>query len=282
MRRTKPPLQASSHRPCPVGGHLRRDAAGCRLRGRGSRARVEARCLPILGAWRWAQPNSCGRSEAWFRPGAKQAVLIAVALLALGCAGAKVAVPTTQFPTPLVAKVPLPVGLYLDEALLSYIHQESREQQGDWEIELGSAQPAMFTSLLNGMFIGHRRLERLGGSHGDIAGVLAPTIEEIQFTTPEQTRTDYYEVWMRYRFDLHSNQGAKLGDWKLSAYGKSHKQNHSGASSALQEAALSACRDAMAFFTQQFSTVPAVQAWLQQEGILNARNDPSATSKART
>ncbi len=207
---------------------------------------------------------------------------MAAALFAFGCAGAKVAVPTTQFPVPLVAKVPLPLGLYLDESLLTYIHKESREQQGDWEIEIGSAQPAMFANLLNGMFIGHRRVERIGDSHGDIAAVLAPAIEEIQFATPEQTRTDYYEVWIRYRFDLHSNQGAKLGDWSLTAYGKSHKQNHSGASPALREAALAACRDAMAFFTQQFPTVPVVQSWLRQEGILESQDNPSATSQAQT
>lgn len=182
----------------------------------------------------------------------------------MGCAGAKVAVPT-QFPVPLVEKVPLPVGLYLDDALLNYIHRESLEQRGDWEIELGAAQPAMFANLLDGMFAGHRLVKRLDAKHPDIAGVLSPSIEEVQFATPEQSRSDYYEVWLRYRFKLHDNQGAELGAWDLTAYGKAHKQNHAGASSALQDAAMAACRDAMAFFTQQFASVPVVQAWLAKE-----------------
>ncbi len=197
------------------------------------------------------------------RPGALP-VFLAFFALVVGCAGAKVAVPI-QFPTPLVEKVPLPIGLYLDEALLSYKHEESLEQRGDWEIELGSAQPSMFANLLTGMFIGYRRVQQLEGSHPDVAGVLFPSIEEVQFSTPEQSRSDYYEVWLHYRFKLHDNRGAALGAWDLTAYGKAHKQNHGGDASALQQAAMSACRDAMAFFTQQFTTVPVVQAWLAKE-----------------
>ena len=49
---------------------------------------------------------------------AKCALIVTLASAAFGCAGAKVAVPT-GFPVPQVSKVPLPVGLYLDEALLS-------------------------------------------------------------------------------------------------------------------------------------------------------------------
>ena len=195
---------------------------------------------------------------------AKCALIAALVLAALGCAGAKVAVPT-GFPVPQVAKVPLPVGLYLDEALLSYVHRESLEQRGDWEIELGSAQEPMFDNLLSGLFIGHRTVKQLGASHDDIAGVLAPSIEELQFSIPEQTRSEYYEVWIRYRFELHANDGEKLGQWDLTAYGKAHQQNHAGASAALQSAALVACRDAMAFFTQQFGKVPVVQTWLDGE-----------------
>ena len=195
---------------------------------------------------------------------ARSLPLLWILALSVGCAGAKVAVPT-QFPVPLVEKVPLPIGLYLDDALLSYTHRESLEKRGDWEIELGAAQPSMFANLLDGMFAGHRLVKQVQARHPDIAGVLSPSIEEVQFATPEQSRSDYYEVWLRYRFKLHDNQGAELGDWQLTAYGKAHKQNHAGAGSALQDAAMAACRDAMAFFTQQFATVPAVQAWLAQE-----------------
>ena len=194
-----------------------------------------------------------------------QALTLALASTLLGaCAGGSVAVPT-GFPVPLIEKVPLPVGIYLDQALTGYMHSEAIEGHGEWKIELGSAQRSMFDNLLEGMFIGHRFVDRADGRNPDVAGVLVPAIEELQFTLPSQTRTQYHEVWIRYRFQMLDNQGNALGDWILTAYGKSHKQNHGSASASLQAAALDACRDAMADFTLRFRSFPGIDAWLQNE-----------------
>ena len=187
------------------------------------------------------------------------------ALLLAGCAGgSSVAVPQ-QFPLPLVARLPLPMGIYLDEALTSYVHEEAIEGQGDWAIDLGSAQRPMFDTLFSGLFIGHRFVASPEAANPDLAGVLAPSVAELQFTTPKQTRSEYHEVWIRYRFQLYDNQGDTLGEWELTAYGKSHRQNHGSASNSLQAAALDACRDAMADFALRFARVPVVQAWLAKE-----------------
>ncbi len=192
--------------------------------------------------------------------------LAAIGVLVAGCAGGgSVAVPS-GFPVPLVEKLQLPVGIYLDEALSAYTHVEEVEGQGEWQIELGSAQYSMFDTLLGGMFIGHRFVERPDGNDANIAGVLVPSIEELQFTLPSQTRTEYHEVWIRYRFALLSNQGVPISDWQLTAYGKSHQQNHAGASASLRAAALDACRDAMADFSLRFQQFPGVADWLRAEG----------------
>ena len=186
-------------------------------------------------------------------------------VLLAGCAGGSVAVPTSSFPVPLVEKVQLPIGIYLDAALTGYKHTEAIEGQGEWEIELGSAQRSMFGNLLEGMFIGHRFIDRVDGRNSDVAGVLVPSIEELQFTLPRQTRTEYHEVWIRYRFQMLDNRGNALGDWILTAYGKSHQQNHAGDSASLRAAALDACRDAMADFAVRFRSFPGIEGWLQSE-----------------
>ena len=169
------------------------------------------------------------------------------------------------FPVPLVQKLQLPVGVYLDEKLTSFTHIGEVEGGGEWQIELGSAQHSMFDNLLSGMFIGHRFLERPDARNPNVAGVLVPSIEELQFTLPDQTRTEYHEVWIRYRFQLLDNQGAPVSDWHLTAYGKSHQQNHGGASASLRAAALDACRDAMADFSLRFRQFPGVADWLRAE-----------------
>ena len=190
--------------------------------------------------------------------------LLGVSLMLSACAGTQVAVNDEQFPVPLVEKTPLAMGIYLSPEIRSFVHQEPIEKRGNWKVDIGSAQEPMFQSLAEGMFQSFEWVDEVETEHPNLAGVLAPTIEELQFSTPKQTRSDYYEVWIRYQFKLYNSDGSVRGEWPLTAYGKANTQNYSLSVSgpALQEAALAACRDAMAFFTLQFHKVPAVQAWL--------------------
>jgi hypothetical protein len=195
--------------------------------------------------------------------------MLTVALTALtlaGCSGAKVSVPP-MLPVPLVDKLPMVIGLHLPDELRQFAHKEKLETGGDWEIDLGSAQTVMFDNLLTGMFHQVRVVPNPAAPGGEVAGVLVPNLEEVQFSTPDQTRTDYFEVWVRYKFQLYDRDGSLAGEWPLTAYGKANAK-HYGMSSrqpALQAAAISALRDAMAFFTVQFTSVPPVRNWLAAE-----------------
>jgi hypothetical protein len=194
------------------------------------------------------------------------AALAAMVLVLAGCSGARVSVPPV-LPVPVVSQLPMVMGLHLPEGLREYAHKESIEGGGDWEIQLGDAQQTMFDNLLGGMFQQVRVVPNPEAPGGEVAGVLVPNLEEVQFSTPDQTRTDYFEVWVRYRFQLYDRDGTLAGEWPLTAYGKANAK-HYGMNSrqpALQAAALSALRDAMAFFTVQFSTVPPVRSWLTAE-----------------
>lgn len=191
---------------------------------------------------------------------------LAALLVLAGCSGARVAVPPV-LPVPLVDQLPIAIGLHLSEDLLQYSHKEELETGGEWQIDLGTAQSTMFDNLLSGMFRQVKVVADPAAPGGEVSGVLVPTLEEVQFSTPDQTRTDYFEVWVRYRFELYDRNGALAGEWPLTAYGKANAR-HYGMNSrepALQAAAVSALRDAMAFFTVQFTTLPPVQAWLAAE-----------------
>jgi hypothetical protein len=194
------------------------------------------------------------------------AILAVAGTILSGCGGASVAVPTT-FPIPLVEKLPLKMGIHLNPELLAYVHAEKLETTGDWSIDLGGAQQSMFTNLLTGMF---EQLEFIAdplAPSAELDGVLVPNIEEVQFSIPSQTRSDYYEVWIRYQFKLYSGDGQLVADWPLTAYGKANQRNYGMQTDqpGLQAAALAACRDAMAFFTVQFQGVPPVKDWLAAE-----------------
>ena len=186
----------------------------------------------------------------------------------IGCGGATVAVPT-EFPVPLVERVPVTMGVHLSPELRKFVHKEKLKNSGDWSIDLGGAQKPMFTNLATGMFAGLRFVDDPLAPGADVDAVLVPSISEVQFSIPTQTRSDYFEVWIRYHFQLLSNDGQTLADWDLTAYGKANQRNYGGlqgSQPALQAAALSACRDAMAFFTVQFRGVEPVKNWLNAIG----------------
>lgn len=190
-----------------------------------------------------------------------------VALFLAGCASPQVAVNGT-FPVPLVNSYPIHVGWYLDEALTSYVHREKIDRGGDWAISVGSVQQSMFDSLSKGLFQSHAFLEK-PESGAPVQLIFVPSIEELQFSTPKQTRSKYFEVWIKYKFEMRNPDGSSRGEFPLTAYGKAHIQNYSmnTNSAALQEAANAACRDAMAFFALEFRTIGPVKTWLAENGL---------------
>ena len=219
-----------------------------------------------------------GRTAAGFFPQHWPLLLLLIsgAVMLGGCMSTSVDMARdTSFPIPLVTKVPLTVGLHLPEELLNYSLNEDHGDNGKFSIDIGDAQRPMFLNLFTGMFTRVELVDDPTIPSVAVAGTLVPTIAEMQFSTPLQTRTDYFEVWIRYQMRLYSRDGVLLGDWPLTAYGKANTQNYGMNSTqpTLHAAALQACRDAMAFFTVQFPTVPQVQNWLAGELSATAQVD---------
>lgn len=173
----------------------------------------------------------------------------------------------TEFPVPLVPKIPLNVGVHLPTELLDFVHQENLGDDGIFTIDISDAQPTMFKNLFTGMFDAVTVIEDPARPGAEVAGTIVPRITEMQFSTPFQTRTDYFEVWLKYQFELYNRDGDRLGDWILTAYGKANTQNYglNTTPPTLRAAALQACRDAMAYFTVSFVRENIVQQWLAAE-----------------
>jgi len=203
-----------------------------------------------------------------------------------GCAGTKQLAIDTTFPIPVIEKAPVRLGIFLDDTLVNYAHKETIDQSGTWEVQIGQAQTQLFTNLATGLFESYTFV-----SDNTVAppmdGVLKPSITEVQFSVPAQTRSDYYEVWVRYEFELYDRSGNVIGNWKLPAYGKASKNNYGSSSNGLQAAAIAACRDAMAFFSINFSREPAVHKWIaagkpSQPAPVMATESPAVESDGET
>jgi len=209
-----------------------------------------------------------------------QGLLGAAALLLLsGCLSTEVEVDEeAEFPVPLVPKIPLTMGVHLPQELLDFVHKEDLGDDGVFTIDISDAQPTVFTNLFTGMFEQVTLIDDPSRPGANVAGTIVPRIKEMQFSTPFQTRTDYFEVWLRYQFELYDRDGTRLGDWDLTAYGKANTQNYglNTTPPTLRAAALQACRDAMAFFTISFVRESIVQQWLAAE-LAADRTAASAT-----
>ncbi|NKB97997.1 MAG: hypothetical protein GKR90_05805 [Pseudomonadales bacterium] len=186
--------------------------------------------------------------------------VLVIGFLLSACAGTKNLALDTTFPVPLIDKLPMRLGVYLDEDLRGYVYNEKLEKKGEWNVDVGSVQTELFTNLAAGLFEGHQLVTETSAPNFD--GVLEPEITDLQFSLPTQTRSNFYEVWIRYNFKLYDSNGNTIGDWPLPAYGKASKEDFSSASSGVEAAAVAACRDAMAFFVLNFQKVPAVKQWL--------------------
>ena len=177
-----------------------------------------------------------------------------------GCTGANVVV-NTVVPAPLVDSMPLRVGVFFDESLKGYVHEETLEDHGNFRIELGAVQVPVFERVFDALFEETVALSSMEADDG-VAAVIVPVFEELQFAIPAQTRSQFFEVWIKYRIDVYDPAGELLAQWPLPAYGKSNERNfgfmEDSKGSGLNEASVRALRDAAAHLSFYFPRVPEV------------------------
>lgn len=127
----------------------------------------------------------------------------------------------TSIPAPLVARIPIVVGVYFPPEFKAGVHEEKREGS-QFAISLGKAQTEGFMRLMNAMF------ERVvpvastaAGAATDpaIRGVLEPVLEEFAFITPSDSGTPLYAVSVRYRINGYTPQGELFDSWTFTGYG---------------------------------------------------------------
>ena len=169
-----------------------------------------------------------------------------IAGLISGCAGSNVKLQTATIPTPLIHQIPASVGLRMPENFYHFVHEEQVFGREEWSIDLGGSNAALFTQLFGYMF---QNVIVLNDSDDPkalaIDALIEPSIDAFEFSVPNQSKTDSFAVWIRYRIRVFDFDGNEVANWPVSAYGKSQTSSISG-SQALQRAAILAMRDAAA------------------------------------
>lgn len=190
-----------------------------------------------------------------------------LALAAAACAPPKrTVVAQSEFPTPVVRQQPYSVGLLLESSLASHTHSETLPDGSQWTVQLGQANAALFSEMCASLFRAVQRVQSTRGGTGQLHAVIKPVMQEYQFSTPAQSKTEYFETWIKYELELYDNKGNKITNWPFTAYGRSREGESASTEQALQRATRRAMRDAAAAVTLEFMRQPAVESYFQGGG----------------
>jgi hypothetical protein len=174
-----------------------------------------------------------------------------------GCAS-NVTLKAPTIPEPLLAQIQMSVGVRMPADFEHYVHEEMVYGHEEWSIDLGRSNAALFEQLFAYMFssvtvLGPDDDPQLMG----LDALIEPTIDAFEFSTPGQSSTEAFAVWIRYRLKVFDPEGKLVSNWPVAAYGKS-QTTKMGGSGALQRAAVLAMRDAAALMIMKFDNVTRI------------------------
>ena len=152
------------------------------------------------------------------------------------------------------------VALRIPDEFHNFVHEENVLGRDKWTIDLGSANASFFQQLFGYMF---DNVIILGPDDNardyTFDALVEPKIEGFEFSIPNQSKTDAFAVWIRYRMQVFDSLGNSASSWTVSAYGKSQKEGLGGSKS-LQRAAVLAMRDAAALILLQMDKATKIGA----------------------
>jgi hypothetical protein len=168
-------------------------------------------------------------------------------------------------PTPLVAKIPVNVGIYYSDNFKQFRHEENIRQEGNWKVDMGAHNLLFFQNLMSALFVNVRELNQPPLAEENVAGldgILVPEIVKYGFLTPNISGLKFYSAAIHYRMTLYSIENEKVGEWTIVGYGKSESTLF-GTTESLGEATVLAIRDGGARIAMEMDSQPVVQRWLE-------------------
>lgn len=197
---------------------------------------------------------------------ARHPLLLPVILLtALLCACSTNVTVNGDYPSALTRKQPLRVGLVLDEQFSHYQFESDKDQTQPVTMALGESQVKLFSRVFTDMFQSSNTYSSLAAGNNQVDLLVVPQVEEVQLATPLETQLNVYEVWLKYNLKVYDSNGQPIADWLMSAYGKTQSRALKSDSEALNQATVSALRDAGARLVIGFDRVPEIRQWLSEK-----------------
>ncbi len=208
-------------------------------------------------------------------------LLTLAASLVAGC-GSSVRLDPPTIPVPLIDTIPMSVAVRIPDQFENFVHEEQVLGREEWSIDLGRSNAKFFTQLFGYMFDQVTIITEADEiPSSGIDALIEPTIDAFEFSVPNQTKTDSFSVWIRYRIKVYDSEGELIANWPVSAYGKS-LTTAMGGSDALQRAAVLALRDAAALLIIKFDDQVLVSSLgdSEEKAAIEADQPASDTAQA--
>lgn len=168
------------------------------------------------------------------------------------------------FPTPLIEPLPVHVGVHFPPEFGNFSYNEKRPGPGgqDWTISIGPTQLQVFRELFTALFERLDELEAPSSENPQLAAVIVPSVAEFQFALPADTKAKVFEIWVKYDLSVRDPQGAEIGHWQFTAYGKTPTAFLKSDEEAIRAATIVAMRDAGASLVSGIQRDPRLREWL--------------------
>jgi hypothetical protein len=187
------------------------------------------------------------------------AALAGIAAVVLAGCSSTVAIDMPTIPEPRVEKIPVNVAVRIPANFHDFVHTEDVLGRDKQTIQLGASNANFFRQLFDHLFESMVILNPDDDPRDyQFDALIEPSIEGFEFSTPGQTQSNAYSVWIRYRINVFDSAGNRASSWTVSAYGKSQKEGITGSDS-LRRAAVLAMRDAAALIIMQMEKVSRIR-----------------------
>ncbi|NIM69118.1 MAG: hypothetical protein GTN86_01140 [Xanthomonadales bacterium] len=200
--------------------------------------------------------------RAMYTPLRTLGVLVAVTLVAAGCAGSSAHVRIEPgFPTVVAQPREIHAAVVFQQPFRDFVAQTDAKTS----IDIGAAQVELLGNAFRGLF---SRVDIVSAREQLAPGtelVIIPSVREVQLSSPSESYLNVFEVWIKYALEIETGEGVPIDTWFLPAYGKTQDSMLTSRSEGIEEAAIVALRDAGAKLLLDFYRIPAIHGWFERE-----------------
>ncbi|MBI2970078.1 MAG: hypothetical protein HYY36_05005 [Gammaproteobacteria bacterium] len=192
---------------------------------------------------------------------------LACAVLCAGISGCSRSIQIkvdSDIPTPVLATLPVSMGVFYPEEFRHYVYTEDSPDRPDWSIDAGDSHVVVFQQILPSMFESVTEVPGVPVPEGEtgVKAVIVPAVVEMQFALPQETKFDVYEAWIRYQISVLNPDGSLIARYLVDGYGKTEEAFLKSRDEGLSAAINLALRDAGAKLALGFGDVTEVRDWL--------------------